>query len=380
MRDKALWAVFALTAVVSVVAGFLPAWNLSKANIGSALKDEGGRMGSTGPQRQRTQSILAIGQVALACLLLSGTGLLARSFQAAQNVPLGFDPHHILIANLNLTSTKYELDGVRTRAFWDAVLEKVRQLPGVREAAMNDNLPFNFNYEYSPFFHVVGQPDLEPGRKPHLSWHMVSPGYFRTLRIPLLEGRDFDAQDKVETQHLVTIDEALAQSYFPGQDPIGKAISVSTSEGERAFTVVGVVPHVHSNSPDHQETPFQAYFPYSQSDYDFEVLIVRTPGDPAALTTAVRQAVASVDPTVPVPSFSIFDDQFARRFVTRRLSVLLVSIFSFAALFLSAIRLYGLLPYSLISKSRHLGIRITLGEPTSNILALVNHQKLRLVG
>src|SRR5260370_30609653 len=209
---------------------------------------------------------------------------------------------------------------------------------------------------------------------------MVSPGYFRTLRIPLLEGRDFDAQDKVETQHLVTIDEALAQSYFPGQDPIGKAISVSTSEGERAFTVVGVVPHVHSNSPDHQETPFQAYFPYSQSDYDFEVLIVRTPGDPAALTTAVRQAVASVDPTVPVPSLSIFDDQIARKFVTRRLSVLLVSIFSGAALFLSAIGLYGFLAYSVNQKSRHLGIRITLGEPTSNILALVNHQKLRLVG
>ena len=123
---------------------------------------------------------------------------------------------------------------------------------------MNDNLPFNFDDEYSPFFRVVGQLDLEPGRKLRLSWHIVSAGYFRALRIPLFGGRDFDAQDKVETQPVITIDKALAQSCFPSQDPIGKAISVSTSEGERAFTIVGVVPHVRSNSPDHQETPFQA--------------------------------------------------------------------------------------------------------------------------
>lgn len=380
INANALLFVFAVTAAISLLAGFLPAWNLSKANIGSALKDEGGRMGSTGPQRQRTQSILVIGQVALACLLLSGTGLLARSFQAAQNVPFGFDPHHILIADLNLTSTKYELDGVRTRAFWDAVLEKVRQLPGVTEAAMNDNLPFNFNYESSPLFRILGQPDLEPGLKPRLSFHMVSPDYFRTLRIPLLGGRYFNAQDNVNTQNVVIIDDALAQRYFPGQDPIGKGISVSTSEGEKTFTVVGVVPHVRSNSPDHQETPFQAYFPYSQSDYDFEVLIVRTPGDPAALTTAVRQAVASVDPTVPVPSLSIFDDQIAQKFVTPRLSVLLVSVFSGAALFLSAIGLYGVLAYSVSQRSRDLGIRIALGAQSSDILALVSRQGLHLVG
>ena len=205
---------------------------------------------------------------------------------------------------------------------------------------------------------------------------MVSPGYFRTLQIPLLEGRDFNAQDKVETQHVVTIDEALAQSYFAGQDPIGKEISVSTSEGERAFTVVGVVPHVRCNSPEHQETRFQAYFPHSQSDYDFEVLLIHTVGDPKALITFVREVVASVDPTVPVTNISTLDDLIAQKFVTRRLSVLLVSVFSGAALFLSAIGLCGVLAHSVSQRTRDFGIRIALGARSSNILGLVSRHGL----
>ena len=292
----ALLFVLGLTALIALLSGLLPAWSLSNANLGLALKEEGGRAGTAGPERQRLQSALVIGQVALACVLLIGAELLVCSFQAVQSVPLGFNPRHILIAELSLTSTKYELDGVRTRAFWDAVLEKVRQLPEVAEAAMNDNLPFNYDYGFPIPFLVVGEADPGPGQEPRLDWHMISPNYFQTLQIPLLQGRDFDSRDKIDSQRVVIIDEPLARHCFPDQDPLGKQIQIRDPEGAHVSTIVGIVPHVNHNSPDFQQTPYQAYFPYAQQDWDFEVLVLRSRGDPNQLISAIRKVVASIDP------------------------------------------------------------------------------------
>lgn len=179
------------------------------------LKDEGGRTGTGGPEKYRTQTILVAGQVALACTLLVGAGLLVRSFEAAQTVALGFNPHQILTAELKLTGSSY--DGPKTMAFWDAALAKVRQLPGVTEVAMNDSLPLDHEWEVLTPFTVDGQPDPGAGHHPILDWQMISPNYFRTLEIPLLEGRDFNLQDKVDGQQVVIVDDALAHRYFSSE-------------------------------------------------------------------------------------------------------------------------------------------------------------------
>jgi predicted permease len=344
------------------------------------LKEEGGRTGTAGLEKYRAQTILVVGQVALASVLLIGAGLLIRSFQAAQRVSLGFNPHQIITAELFLTSATYEADGVKTRAFWDAVLAKVRQLPGVTEAAMNDRVPLYHNWESPLRFTIDGQPDPGPGRRPIIDWAMISPDYFRTLEIPLLQGRDFNPGDKVNSQSALIIDEATAERYFAGQDPIGRVINVESTEGLKRSTIVGVVPHVRYRSPGIGENQFQGYFPYSQWDYDSEVLLVRYQGDLQAQIGAIRKAVQSVDPNVPVPNIKSFDDVIAQKLVTRKLASMLVSLFSGAALCLSAIGLYGVLAYSVSQRRREIGVRIALGAESLKIVQLVTQQGFKLIG
>jgi putative ABC transport system permease protein len=377
---SAMMFVFGAVLLTALVSGLLPAWSLSRVSLVPALKDEGDRAGTRGPQTQRTQSALVCAQVALACVLLIGAGLLVHSFQAAQNVPLGFNPHHLLTIRINLSSQKYETDGVQTRAFWDALITKIRRLPGVTEAGMSDLPPLKFDSEWLKPFTIDGQPELDPGRQPNLAWQQISSDLFRTMQVPILQGRDVNSQDTVDKQSVVIVDESLAQCYFPNQSPLGKGITLHDSEGNRDCTIIGVVPHLRYKSPGVAENAYQAYFPYSQWDYDGEFLILRSDLDPAALVASVREAVASIDPGVPIFDVNTYDDVVAQKLVTRKLSMLLVGLFSGAALFLAAIGLYGTLAYAVGQRTREIGIRIALGAQSDNILRLITAQGLKIVG
>ena len=245
---------------------------------------------------------------------------------------------------------------------------------------MNDSLPLNHEWEVLTQFTVDGEPDPGPGHHPILDWQMISPNYFRTLEIPLLEGRDFDLHDKIDSQQVVIIDDDLADHYFAGQNPIGKVINYESSEGLRHCTVVGVVPHVRYRSPGIQENQFQAYFPYSQWGYDAEILVMRYQGDPNAQIAAVRRAVQSIDPNVPVPNIRTYDDLITQKLGTRKLASLLVTVFSGVALCLSAVGLYGVLAYSVSQRRREIGVRIALGAESFKIVQLVTQQGFKLIG
>jgi predicted permease len=370
---------FGATFTTALLFGLFPAWNLSKTNLINTLKD-GSRQGTAGPQRQRVQSFLIIAQVGIACVLIIGAGLLARSLQASETITLGFDSHHLLTAKIELAGVRYGKDG-RSLKFFNDLLAKVRSLPGVTAAALNPNPPFN-DWSEVVRFGIPGQPDPKPGEEPAYEWQVVTPDYFKTLKIPLITGRDFEGSDMRDSPNVVIIDQVIADRFFPGQDPIGKQIhDFSERYGfPRAFfTIIGVTKHVVHDSPGARVTEFQAYHPFPAWLRD-GTLLVRTEGAPLAMVPGIRAAVASVDPTVALSKIGAFDDWIGAKLTTRRLSTLLVSLFSGFALFLSAIGLYGVLTYSVTQRRREIGVRIAIGAQTSNIVRLVMSQGFKIVG
>jgi putative ABC transport system permease protein len=263
------------------------------------------------------------------------------------------------------------------------VLEKAGQLPGVSAAALNDFPPFYFgDLDWGPAtpFSVVGQPDLGPGHEPKLDWHTISSGYFQSLRISLLLGRDFNTQDDPGHEKVVIIDEALAENYFPEENPIGRQVTVGNAGERNSYTIVGVVSHVRYTRPDYPQRAFQGYFPYTQNNGRDEVLLLRTAGNPTSLISSVRKLVADIDPTLPVMRIEPLNDAISRIYAPQRIASYVVGLFSGAALFLSAVGLYGVLAYAVVQRTREIGIRIAVGAKSTNILQLVIRQGVQLAG
>jgi putative ABC transport system permease protein len=373
--------VFGLVLLTSLAAGLAPAWIGSKANLALALKQEGDRTGTAGPRRQRGQVVLATMQVALSCLLLTGAGLLVRSLQAIEKFPLGFKTDHVLTAEVFLADARYS-DQTACNVFLDTLLERVRQLPGVISVAVDDALPFTGAIGANAFG-IVGQPDPPLKDMPVLRSQIVSADCFRTLGIPLLRGRLFDRQDRPDSEKVVVVSDSFAKRFFPGQDPIGKQIHDFSGRKPNIYTIVGVVPVIQHDRQEFGRAPFQSYFLYSQSPYaprvatDF-ALALHTKGDPYAMVHTLRQAVAELDPNLPLANIDSLDHVIQHSLSSRRLQMTLVGLFSAAALVLAVVGLYGVLSYSVSLRKRELGLRMALGAQRSEILALVVHYGLKI--
>ena len=368
----------ALSCASSLLFGLWPAWHTSRADIQLALKS-GGYGSSEAPGARRSRDLLVIAEVAVTLMLLSAAGLVLKSFANARGLGLGFDPHLLLSARVDLPEPTYS-DANKLLNFSAALQEKLSALPGVENAALASNPPLMTGWQTS--FLPEGAPEPKPGQLPSAEMAVVTPNYFQTLKTPLLRGRTFEAHDTKGVAPVMIVDQLMADRYFPGQTAVGKRIRMSTGEkGAREYrTIVGVVPHLKVYGFEEVTTLPQAYLPMTQQPQTGLVVLLRTSLPPKSFEKPVREIVAALDPAQPAFEFKTMQERVEETWATPRLMSFLLVCFALLALTLAVVGLYGVMAFHGLHRMREIGVRLALGAMPSQIRAMMLRQGMRLLG
>jgi predicted permease len=374
------WRVFGYIAAVALASGLgvglLPALRASRADLNAVLR-EGGRGTADGGGRQRARSVLVVAQVAVSLVLLIAAGLFVRSVRSAESIDLGFDPSHVLNATTDVAQQGY--DEARGRAFYDELLRRAKQIPGVEAASLAYSVPLGY-YNTAAFLEIEGQPPSTKARRPVAGYNAVSPEYMQTIRPRLLRGRFISPQDDERGRRVAVVNRHMANTYWPGQEAIGKRFR-STDLQNVWLEVVGVVQD--GKQAGLFADPAGYFFvPIAQQYKSLRALQLRTAGDPAVLAPLVAREIRALDPDLPVFDVTTMERMIEgpNGFFLLRMGALFGGALGLLGLALAMVGVYGVVSYAASQRTQEIGLRMALGASRPEIMRLVLGRGLVLVG
>jgi len=376
-------SVLVFTFIVSLITGLffglVPALRTAKLDLRETL-NEGSRGSTSGPGHHRLRGVLVASEIALAVLLLVGSGLLLRSFSRLQDVPPGFQADHLLVADIPLSQTAYSKPEQRYQ-FFDRLVERAKALPGVRSAGAASFLPVSGGGSVI-HFNITGHPPKTPHDYVAAGYRTVTPNYLETLGVPLLRGRMLTPGDNDKAPAVVVINASMAAKYFPNENPLGKRLQLGATPDKDVPTmeIVGVIGDVRPGLGVDPQT--EMYLPYRQADLILPVfqlsVVLRTAADPQLQTAALRSALGEIDPNQPLVRVRTMEENMAATVAQPRFRTWLIGIFAAVALVLAAVGVYGVMSYTVTQRTNEIGIRVTLGAQPEDVFKAIVGEGLRL--
>ena len=377
MDLRVLGFTFGVSLLTGLIFGLVPALQSSSTELTESLK-EGGRGSGEGARRNYVRGALVVSELAIAVVLLVGAGLLLKSLWRLQNVESGLKTENILTFNLSLPDIRYPSE--KQSRFYYELNNRIKALPGVQSSSSIIPLPLSGD-RFGISFQIEGRPVARKD-EPSADFFSAELGYFKTMGIPIIKGRDFDERDLHSSRPVIIISQEFARQYFPNEEPVGKRIQpgISTYENDESTMreIVGVVGDIRNRTLNTMPKPAY-YLPQSQVPFSQMTVVVKTSTDPHSLVSAVTKEVAAMDKDLPLFSVKTMDEYLSSSVATPRFNTTLLSIFALVALILTIVGLYGVMSYSVAQRTNEIGIRLALGAQTRDVILLIVRQGLRLI-